>query len=113
VFPGGQGDMQSLLEQAAQMQQQLIQAQEELSRMEVEGTSGGGLVTAKVTGAGDLVGLLIAPEAVDPDDTETLADLIVAAVRDATSNAQELAAAKLGPVAGGLGDVGGLQLPGL
>jgi DNA-binding YbaB/EbfC family protein len=105
--------MQSLLEQAAQMQQQLIQAQEELSRMEVEGTSGGGLVTAKVTGAGDLVGLLIAPEAVDPDDTETLADLIVAAVRDATSNAQELAAAKLGPVAGGLGDVGGLQLPGL
>ena len=113
MFPGGQGDMQSLLEQAAQMQQQLIQAQEELSRMEVEGTSGGGLVTAKVTGAGDLVGLLIAPEAVDPDDTETLADLIVAAVRDATSNAQELAAAKLGPVAGGLGDVGGLQLPGL
>jgi DNA-binding YbaB/EbfC family protein len=79
--------------------------------MEVEGTSGGGLVTAKVTGAGDLVGLLIAPEAVDPDDTETLADLIVAAVRDATSNAQELAAAKLGPVAGGLGGVGGLQLP--
>jgi len=113
VFPGGQGDMQSLLEQAAQMQQQLIQAQEELSRMEVEGTSGGGLVTAKVTGAGDLVGLLIAPEAVDPDDTETLADLIVAAVRDATSNAQELAAAKLGPVAGGLGDAGGLQLPGI
>jgi DNA-binding YbaB/EbfC family protein len=105
--------MQSLLEQAAQMQEQLIQAQEELSGMEVEGTSGGGLVTAKVTGAGDLVGLLIAPEAVDPDDTETLADLIVAAVRDATSNAQELAAAKLGPVAGGLGGVGGLQLPGL
>jgi DNA-binding YbaB/EbfC family protein len=103
--------MQSLLEQAAQMQEQLIQAQEELSGMEVEGTSGGGLVTAKVTGAGDLVGLLIAPEAVDPDDTETLADLIVAAVRDATSNAQELAAAKLGPVAGGLGGVGGLQLP--
>jgi DNA-binding YbaB/EbfC family protein len=105
--------MQSLLEQAAQMQQQLIQAQDELAGMEVEGTSGGGLVTAKVTGTGDLVGLLIAPEAVDPDDTETLADLIVAAVRDATSNAQELAAAKLGPVAGGLGDAGGLQLPGI
>ena len=113
MFPGGQGDMQSLLEQAAQMQQQLIQAQEELAGMEVEGTSGGGLVTAKVTGAGDFLGLLIAPEAVDPDDTETLADLIVAAVRDATSNAQELAAAKLGPMAGGLGDVAGLQLPGL
>ncbi len=113
MFPGGQGDMQSLLEQAAQMQEQLIQAQEELAGMEVEGTSGGGLVTAKVTGAGDLIGLLIAPEAVDSDDTETLADLIVAAVRDATSNAQELAAAKLGPMAGGLGDAAGLQLPGI
>ena len=113
MFPGGQGDMQSLLEQAAQMQQQLMQAQEELAGMQVEGTSGGGLVTAKVTGTGDLVGLQISREAVDPDDTETLADLIVAAVRDATGNAQELAAAKLGPVAGGLGGAGGLALPGL
>ena len=111
MFPGGQGDMQSLLEQAAQMQQQLIQAQEELSRMEVEGTSGGGLVTAKVTGAGDLVGLLIAPEAVDPDDTETLADLIVAAVHAANENAQALQQQKLGPLAQGLG--GGSGIPGL
>lgn len=111
MFPGGQGDMQSLLEQAAQMQQQLIQAQEELSRMEVEGTSGGGLVTAKVTGAGDLVGLLIAPEAVDPDDTETLADLIVAAVQAANENAQTLQQQKLGPLAQGLG--GGSGIPGL
>jgi nucleoid-associated protein EbfC len=113
VFPGGQGDMQSLLEQAAQMQEQLMQAQEELAGLEVAGTSGGGLVTARVTGTGDLIGLVIAPEVVDPDDTETLADLIVAAVRDATSNAQEMAAAKLGPMTGGLGEAGGLQLPGL
>jgi DNA-binding protein YbaB len=65
-------------------------------------------VTATVTGAGELVGLVIKPEVVDPDDTETLADLIVAAVRDATNEAQAVAASKLGPLAGGLGMGGGL-----
>jgi DNA-binding YbaB/EbfC family protein len=113
VFPGGQGgDMQSLLEQAAQMQHQLMAAQEELADTEVEGTAGGGLVIATVTGTGDLVRLVIKPEAADPDDTETLADLVVAAVRDAATNAQDLAASKLGPLAGGLGglgDLGGLE----
>ena len=121
MFPGGQGDMQSLFEQAAQMQQQLMAAQEELADTEVEGTAGGGLVTATVTGTGDLVRLVIKPEAADPEDTETLADLVVAAVRDASANAQDLAASKLGPLAGGLGGLddlgglgdlgGGLQLP--
>jgi nucleoid-associated protein EbfC len=113
--------MQSLFEQAAQMQQQLVAAQEELAETEVEGNAGGGLVTATVTGTGDLVRLVIKPEAADPEDTETLADLVVAAVRDARSNAQDLAASKLGPLAGGLGGLGdmgglgdlggGLQLP--
>jgi DNA-binding YbaB/EbfC family protein len=121
VFPGGQGDMQSLFEQAAQMQQQLMAAQEELADTEVEGTAGGGLVTATVTGTGDLVRLVIKPEAADPEDTETLAELVVAAVRDASTNAQDLAASKLGPLAGGIGGLadlgglgdlgGGLQLP--
>ena len=60
-----------------------MQAQQELAETEVEGTAGGDLVTATTTGTGELVGLIIKPEAVDPDDTETLADLIVAAVRDA------------------------------
>ena len=110
---GGQPNMQQLLQQAQKMQQDLARAQEELANTEVDGQAGGGLVKATVTGSGELRGLKIDPKAVDPEDTETLADLIVAAVRDATSNAQELAAAKLGPVAGGLGDVGGLQLPGL
>ena len=76
--------------------------------MQIEGSAGGDLVTATVSGAGELVGLVIKPEAVDPDDTETLADLIVAAVRDATSKAQAIAASKLGPLAGGLGMGGGL-----
>ena len=105
-----EGDMSGLLAQAQAMQQQFLNAQQELAEAEVEGTAGGDLVKATVTGAGELVGLVIRPEAVDPDDTETLADLVVAAVRDANHQAQALAASKLGPLAGGLG---GLGVPGL
>ncbi len=88
-----EGDMSGLLAQAQAMQQQLLQAQQELAETEVEGTAGGDLVTATVTGTGELVGLVIKPEAVDPEDTETLADLVVAAIRDANNKAQALAAA--------------------
>jgi DNA-binding YbaB/EbfC family protein len=103
-----EGDMSGLLAQAQAMQEQLLNAQQELAEMQIEGSAGGDLVTATVTGAGELVELVIKPEAVDPSDTETLADLIVAAVRDATSKAQAVAASKLGPLAGGLGMGGGL-----
>ncbi|MEV7286963.1 YbaB/EbfC family nucleoid-associated protein [Streptomyces sp. NPDC093252] len=106
---GGQPNMQQLLQQAQKMQQDLAQAQEELARTEVDGQSGGGLVKATVTGAGELRGLVIDPKAVDPEDTETLADLIVAAVHAANDNAQALQQQKLGPLAQGLG--GGI--PGL
>jgi DNA-binding YbaB/EbfC family protein len=102
-----EGDMSGLLAQAQAMQEQLINAQQELAEMQIEGSAGGGLVTATVTGANELLGLVIKPEAVDPSDTETLADLIVAAIRDATNRAQAVAASKLGPLAGGLG-LGGL-----
>ena len=101
-----EGDMSGLLAQAQAMQAQLLQAQEELAEAKIEGTSGGGLVTATITGAGELIGLVIKPEVVDPEDTDTLADLVLAAVRDASSKSQALAAEKLGPLAGGLG--GGL-----
>ncbi len=108
---GGAGgfDMSALLAQAQEMQNQLMEAQANLENQEVEGTAGGGLVTALVSGTGELLSLTINPQAVDPDDTETLADLIVAAVRDASENAKEVAARAMGPLAGGLG--GGL--PGL
>ncbi|MCA1824529.1 MAG: YbaB/EbfC family nucleoid-associated protein [Mycobacteriales bacterium] len=108
--PGGAPNMQQLMKQAQKMQQQLMAAQEELAAAEVQGTSGGGLVTATVTGSGELVGLRIEPTAIDPDDPETLADLVLAAVRDASSNAQHLAADKMGPLAGGAGALG---IPGL
>jgi nucleoid-associated protein EbfC len=111
MFPGGQPDMARLLEQAQQMQQQLAAAQEQLAQETVTGSAGGGLVTATMTGQGELSAVAIAPEAVDPSDVETLQDLVVAAVRDASRQVNELTASRMGPLAGGLG--GGLGLPGL
>lgn len=105
---GGQPDMQQLLQQAQKMQQDLAEAQQELAETPVEGSAGGGLVKATVTGSGELQGLVIDPKAVDPEDTETLADLVVAAVRDANNAAQELQQQKLGPLAQGLGGMPGL-----
>lgn len=102
---GGAGgfDMSNLLAQAQAMQNQLMEAQADLEGQEIEGSAGGGLVTALVSGTGELLSLDIKKEAVDPDDIETLADLIVAAVRDASENAKQAAAAAMGPLAGGLG----------
>lgn len=103
MFPEGPPDMQSLLKQAAAMQQQLVAAQAELADTRVAGTAGGGLVRATVSGTGDLLALSIDPEVCDPDDTEMLADLVLAAVRDAAANAQQVAAEQLGGLTGGLG----------
>ncbi len=102
--------MQQLMKQAQKMQAQLAQAQAELAETEVEGHSGGGLVKATVTGGGNLVALVIDPSVIDPDDVETLQDLVVAAVRDASRAAQELTEERMGPLTGGMG---GLGLPGM
>jgi len=109
----GGGDLSQLLEQAQQMQQQLLAAQEELGRTEVTGSAGGGLVRATVTGGGEVVGLEIDPSAIDPSDAEGLADLVLAAIRDANRAASELQQKAMGPLAEGLGGAGGLGLPGL
>ena len=108
--PGGPPNMQQLMKQAQKMQQQMLAAQEELASAQVEGTAGNGMVKATVSGAGDLISLAIDPSIVDPEDVETLTDLVVAAVRDASRAAQDLAAEKMGPLAGGLG---GMGLPGM
>ena len=105
-----QPNMQQLMKQAQQMQQQLMSAQAELGEAQVEGSAGGGLVTATMSGTGELLSLQIDPQAVDPDDVETLQDLVVAAVRDAARAAADLTQEKMGPLAGGLG---GLGLPGM
>lgn len=102
MTPGDQPDMRQLLKQAQEMQRQLVEAQAELAGAEVRGTAGGGLVTATVTGTGELTSLDIDPSVVDPEDVETLADLIVAAVRNAAAEARRLSEQKMGPIAGGL-----------
>ncbi len=109
IPPGAGPNISQILQQAQQMQAQLMTAQQELADTRVDGTAGGGLVKATVTGGGELVDLAIDPKAVDPADTETLADLVLAAVRDAAGNARSLAAQRMGEVTGGLGDaLGGL-----
>jgi len=106
---GGQPNMQALLKQAQAMQAQMAEAQEQLAKTELTGTAGGGLVSVTVTGAGEITGITIDPKAVDPDDVETLEDLVLAAVRDGQTQASELGEQAMGPVAGGAqGLLGGL-----
>ncbi|ATL65221.1 YbaB/EbfC family nucleoid-associated protein [Nocardia terpenica] len=108
--PGGQVDMQALLAQAQQMQEAVMAAQAEIAAAEVEGEAGNGLVRVTIKATGEIQSMRIDPKVVDPSDIETLQDLVVGAVNDAMANAQELAAQKLGPLAGGMG---GGSMPGL
>ncbi|MGW4100728.1 MULTISPECIES: YbaB/EbfC family nucleoid-associated protein [unclassified Mycobacterium] len=108
--PGGTPDMSALLAQAQQVQQQLMEAQEALANSEVHGQAGGGLVQVTVKGSGEVIAVAIDPKVVDPEDVETLQDLIVGALADASNQVTTLAQSRLGPLAGGLG---GFGLPGL
>jgi DNA-binding YbaB/EbfC family protein len=102
-------DMSALLKQAQQMQEQMARVQEELGKETVEASAGGGMVTVKATGAGEISGVKIDPKAIDPDDPELLEDMILAAVNEALRSAQALAQSKMGAATG----LGGLGLPGL
>ena len=97
---GGGFDMNALLEQAQAMQEQMQNAQSELANKTVTGSAGGDLVIVTMTGAGELTAVRIDPKAVDPDDTETLGDLVVAAVRDANHQVQALAQAAMPQIPG-------------
>ena len=110
-----QPNMQQILKQAQKMQADMMAAQESLKDEVVEASAGGGMVTVKVTGDLVVKSITIAPDAVDPEDVEMLQDLVLAATNEALRSAQELAAAKLGGITGGLGGggLGGLGLPGL
>ena len=111
---GGLGDINKLMKQAQKMQQQMAAAQAELAESEVTGTAGGGLVTVTITGSGEVTAIKIDPKAVDPDDVETLEDLILAALHNAADGVRELTEEKLGRLTAGLGGLGGgLGLPGM
>jgi nucleoid-associated protein EbfC len=100
-------DMNKLLQQVGEMQQQVQQAQAELANETVEASAGGGMVTVTANGAGEIKSITIDRKAIDPDDPELLADMVLAAVNEALRSAQSLAQSKLGGLTGGLG------LPGL
>ena len=96
-----------MMAQLQQMQNRLMKAQEELATLTVEGTAGGGAVKVTMNGHRELRDILISPEAVDPDDVETLQEMITAAFNDASKKAQDLSEEKLG------GLTGGMSIPGL
>lgn len=103
-------DMNKMMQQVQQMQAEMAKAQEELANETVEASVGGGMVTVTANGGGEIVSIKIKPEAIDPDDPESLEDLVLAGVNEALRNVQELAQSKLGGAVGGLK---GLGLPGL
>ena len=102
-------DMNKMLKQVQEMQEQMARAQEELANETVEASVGGGMVTVTATGSGEIRAFKISPEAIDPDDPETLEDLVLAGVNQALKNAQDLMQSRLG---GAMGGLGGLGLPG-
>src|SRR3954454_16884139 len=95
-------DLNKLMKQAQEMQAQMAQAQEELKNETVEASAGGGKVAVKANGALEIVEIKIAPEAIDPDDPELLADMVTAAVNEALRSAQSLVESKLVSAMGGL-----------
>jgi nucleoid-associated protein EbfC len=102
--------MNQMLKQVQKMQADMMAAQEKLKDERVEASAGGGMVKVVVSGDLEIKEITIAPEAIDPDDPELLADLVLAAVNEGMRSAQELAAQRMGGLAGGLGNLG---LPGL
>lgn len=110
-FPRGMGmggaNMSQMIKQAQKMQEQMLKMQEEIEEAVFEATSGGGVVSVKVSGKKELKEINIKPEAVDPDDVEMLQDLILAAVNEALRKADENSANEMGKL------TGGMSIPGL
>ncbi|HYF64086.1 MAG TPA: YbaB/EbfC family nucleoid-associated protein [Herpetosiphonaceae bacterium] len=96
-----------MMNQLQQMQKKMMQAQEELGNTNVEGSAGGGVITVTMNGHREIKAIQIAPDVVDPEDVEMLQDMLMAAIADASKKAEELSAAKMGPL------TGGVNIPGL
>ncbi|MBN2461477.1 MAG: YbaB/EbfC family nucleoid-associated protein [Candidatus Cloacimonetes bacterium] len=107
MFPGGKKGIQDLMKQAQKMQKDLAKAQEELSNMVVEGSSGGGMVKVKMNGKNQVLAVKIDPEVIDPDDVEMLEDLIIAAINEAQEKITRTTENEMSKF------TGGLNLPGL
>jgi nucleoid-associated protein EbfC len=105
-------DMEKMMQQAAQMQEQMQRMQDEAARETAQASVGGGVVKVTANGAGEVVSIEIAAEAIDPDDPEALADLVLAGVNEALRSARAGVEAKAQQMLGDMG-LGGLGLPGL
>ena len=101
-------NMQKLMKEAQKAQRKMAEAQEKLANISVEGSAGGGMVTATATGEGTITAVKIDPSTVDPDDVELLEDLVAAAVNEAQRKAKEIQETEMGSAMGGLGGMGGM-----
>ena len=108
-FPGGAmpGNMNNLMKQAQRMQRQMEEKSKELEEKEWEASAGGGAVTIKVSGKKEITSVKLSPEAVDPDDIETLEDLIMAAANEALRKMEDEQSEAMNALTGGLGGLGG------
>lgn len=97
-----------MMKQAKALQQQMAKAQEEIADLRVEGTAGGGVITAVMDGQKNLLDLRISADAIDPEDPEMLQDLILSAVSEAARKVDEEVQEKMGGLTGGLGGMPGL-----
>ena len=104
-FPGGgmPGNMANLMKQAQKMQRQMEESQKELEEKEFTAKAGGGAVEVTITGKREITKLKLSEEAVDPDDIETLEDLVMAAVNEALRMVEEESSQNMGKLTGGLG----------
>ena len=105
------GNIGEMMKKAQKMQAKMAEVQEKLAALEVEGTSGGGLIKVTTDGKGAMKGIKIDPTLLDPQEVDVLEDLIVAAIHDAQTKAEEKAAEEMGEVTGGLKLPGGMKLP--
>ncbi|MEK8130811.1 YbaB/EbfC family nucleoid-associated protein [Paenibacillus filicis] len=100
-------NMNQMMKQVKKMQEQMLKAQEDLATKSIEGTAGGGVVSVIVNGQKKVTSVTIKPEAVDPDDVEMLQDLVLTAINDAMTKAEELAGKEMSKL------TGGMNIPGL
>ncbi|KZE72086.1 nucleoid-associated protein [Paenibacillus elgii] len=100
-------NMNQMMKQVKKMQEQMLKAQEDLANRTIEGTSGGGVVSVTVNGQKKVTAVVIKPEAVDPDDVEMLQDLVLSAINDAMTKAEEMAGKEMSKL------TGGMNIPGL
>ncbi|MDO4804775.1 MAG: YbaB/EbfC family nucleoid-associated protein [Lachnospiraceae bacterium] len=107
-YGGGMpGNMNNIMKQAQRMQRQMEEQQKALQEKEFTATAGGGVVTAVVNGSKEVIRLEIDPEVVDPEDVETLEDLVIAALNEAFKKVDEEQASFVGKMTGGIGGLGG------